>query len=130
MLLSISDGAWTAIAAIVVALVAAAASVTSAVIGLFQRRDVKSARTELSDIATTNTADHGTVALALSRLADKVEENHRRSGERFERLGERMGEIAYRQEQTNARIDGTNERIDDVIKSQRDHLQHHIDAHP
>lgn len=123
MLVALSDGGWVAVGVISTA----AATVMTAIISLFNRKEQKQTRHELAEAFEGNSLDHGNVARALSRLYETVEENHRRNGERFQRLGERMGDIAARQEKTIDRIDDTNARIDDVLKSQRDHLQHHLE---
>lgn len=121
MLVALSDS-------VAVAAIAAVAGIITTVISLFNRREVRRTNEKVDDLSTTNVADHGMVARALSALIETVTEHNRRNGERFERLGQRMGEVAIRQEKTNERIDRVNERIDDVIATQRDHLQHHFDT--
>lgn len=128
MLVAISESGVVTLA---VALLAFFGTVVTAWLARVTTKQQRQTRNDISDLSQTNTADHGTVAMALSALTAEVKDNHRRNGERFERIGERMGEIATRQEKLNDRVaeglDHVNDRIDDVLTAQRDHIQRHLD---
>lgn len=119
-LFALSEGAWAAIGVIVTAFAGVLGILIKTKGDVKQTKEhVTKTKESVEEMAIINALDHGNVALAIVQLGEKIDEHHRRNGERFERMGHRLGDLATRQERMN-------DRIDDVIKAQHDHLEHHL----